>query len=640
MITKSLLFINTFLILISLGKWNSSPTDFYFSKKADSPFTVTVAAPEMLCDGTLGENIFTDGDFGSGPMTNLSSDANGYAPGYSYQSSPPPLDGFYTITNNTSSWGSFASNWVNTGDNSNDPNGYMMVVNASFSPGIFYEKTIDNLCENTLYEFSADAINLLRAGLGGIRPNLDFLIDGVVQYSTGEIPTNEQWNNYGFTFISEPGTSSLTLTIRNKAPGGDGNDLALDNISFRACGPEIAVNTSIQFICSGQPATLVADIIGSQYPTPVYQWEESTDGGTTWNSLAGENNSTLFLSVPVADNLYRILVSNSVATIDNSKCRVISNVKEIEFTSVFFNQFDTLCQGMQLQVGNSIYNVSGVYLDSLISTSNCDSIVTTNLTIAPDLGITADFEVQSPACPANDNATISITNVQNGSGIYEYALNNEPFQSAPFFGDLLEGNYQVTIRDHYACEATYAVDIITPLNITLDLGADVNILLGETVAINPSVNLPPSTVVWSPALGLDCADCLQPNAAPTETTTYQVTVTDAQNCIATDELTIFVDNTRIIFIPNAFSPNGDGTNDFLTIYGGQDVAEILSFQVFNRWGAMVFALQNFQPNDELLGWNGMVNGKNVAEGVYIYRAEVLFKDGLTEQYVGDVTITN
>ena len=176
-ITRILLLLNSCLLVLSLGKpFLFSQQDIYKNKNIELT-AFSMAGPLDFCDGTLGENIFTDGDFGSGAANVLPNDVNGYAPSYSYQASPPPNDGFYTITNNTSTWGSFAASaWVNIADNSSDPEGYMMVINASYDPGVFYENTIDNLCENTLYQFSADVINLLN-GSGGIAPNLDFLIN-------------------------------------------------------------------------------------------------------------------------------------------------------------------------------------------------------------------------------------------------------------------------------------------------------------------------------------------------------------------------------------------------------------------------------------------------------------------------------
>jgi hypothetical protein len=93
----------------------------------------------QVCGGNIGENIFTDGDFGSG-FANLLTPDPMIAPGYDYTTSPPPSDGFYVLSNNLSNWGSLYPTWLPIGDNSDDPFGYMMVVNASFSPGLFMNR--------------------------------------------------------------------------------------------------------------------------------------------------------------------------------------------------------------------------------------------------------------------------------------------------------------------------------------------------------------------------------------------------------------------------------------------------------------------------------------------------------------------
>ena len=159
-----------------------------------------------------------------------------------------------------------------------------------------------------------------------------------------------------------PGQTSLTLSILNNAPGGNGNDLALDNIAFQACGPEIDINTSVPFICNNQPITIFSSINGDQYDTPFLQWHVSTDGGLTWFNIAGENDATLTIPNPEIGTQYRLAVANSPANIANSKCRVVSNPSEFEIAPEDFIQFDTLCQGLELQVGNSIYDSTGIYI--------------------------------------------------------------------------------------------------------------------------------------------------------------------------------------------------------------------------------------------------------------------------------------
>ena len=119
-----------------------------------------ILAQTVLCTGNLGDNIFISGDFGRGNANVYPLDP-GLAPGFIYTLQVPPDDGQYTLTNDMTKWPFVFPSWIKIGDNSQDPLGYMMVVNASYTPGIFYEQVIDNICENTLYEFSADVITLL-----------------------------------------------------------------------------------------------------------------------------------------------------------------------------------------------------------------------------------------------------------------------------------------------------------------------------------------------------------------------------------------------------------------------------------------------------------------------------------------------
>lgn len=146
------------------------------------------------CHGSLGENIYPNGDFGFG-LPNVVPINPGLAPGYTYQTNPPPNDGLYTIANSTAPWGWFAANvWINIEDNGPEPNGYMMVVNASYPPGLFFQQSVA-VCENTLYEFSVDVINIFKQQFqGSIKPNLSFMIDNVALCETGDIPIDEQWH--------------------------------------------------------------------------------------------------------------------------------------------------------------------------------------------------------------------------------------------------------------------------------------------------------------------------------------------------------------------------------------------------------------------------------------------------------------
>ena len=126
---------------------------------------------------------------------------------------------------------------------------------------------------------------------------------------------------------------------------------------------------------------------------------------------------------------------------------------------------------------------------------------------------------------------------------------------------------------------------------------------------------------------------------PVNTTLYTVMVTDGDGCTATDSVLVRVLKNRPLFVPNAFSPNRDGSNDGFTVFGGPGVREILDLKVFNRWGGMVFDAQRFAPNEPALGWDGTFRGELAQIGVYAFYAEVLFIDGVTILVEGDLQLT-
>jgi gliding motility-associated-like protein len=124
-------------------------------------------------------------------------------------------------------------------------------------------------------------------------------------------------------------------------------------------------------------------------------------------------------------------------------------------------------------------------------------------------------------------------------------------------------------------------------------------------------------------------------AAPLFTTTYSLTVEDDHSCVATDNLKVTVENRRRVYVPTAFSPNGDGINDVFSVFGGREVKEITCFKIFDRWGGLVFLAENL-PANGTTGWDGTFQGKELAQGVYAYSIEVLYLNGERASKTGDL----
>ncbi|MCB0552822.1 MAG: gliding motility-associated C-terminal domain-containing protein, partial [Phaeodactylibacter sp.] len=209
-----------------------------------------------------------------------------------------------------------------------------------------------------------------------------------------------------------------------------------------------------------------------------------------------------------------------------------------------------------------------------------------------------------------------------------------------FYPNLGPGEYTIYVRDDYNCLYTQPGLIVAePEELFILLPPDTTIRKGDSIAILAQANrVGPVQFNWRPNYNISCTDCNPPSAYPEESVYYYVTARDGNGCTADDRILIYVDKFRGVYIPNAFSPNGDGANDVFYIFADESVAEIKSFLVFNRWGEAVFESYNFQPNNPIYGWDGIFRSEVLNPAVFAYMAEIEFKDGEVVLFKGDVTL--
>ncbi|MCC7231403.1 MAG: PKD domain-containing protein, partial [Bacteroidia bacterium] len=136
---------------------------------------------------------------------------------------------------------------------------------------------------------------------------------------------------------------------------------------------------------------------------------------------------------------------------------------------------------------------------------------------------------------------------------------------------------------------------------------------------------------WSPATGLDTTAGPSPVATPDETTTYTVQITDGSGCTGTRQVTVTILHDNDYFIPNTFSPNKDGHNDYLFVRGNNLYG--VRFSVYDRWGEKVF-----ETTDPLTGWDGTYKGKELDPAVFVYVLTINYNDGKTLTKTGNITL--
>lgn len=607
----------------------------------------------QTCDGSLGDPIINQ-IFGAG--SNPGAPLSGGITNMNYTSDNCPNDGYYTIANSITGAGNcHPYTWHNvTSDHTGNPNGYMMIVNAGYQPSIFFTQTANGLCPSTKYEFSAYILNLITLAASGpnvIEPNITFSIETssgqiLKTYNTGVIDPTAQptWAKYATYFTTPAGVTDVVVKMTNNAPGGNGNDLILDDITFRACGPIVQTgfgdltSTRPQNICEGSNAnyTLQASV-GPGYNNPFLQWQVNKNN-TGWTNIPGQTSTTFNLNItnaPTGTYQYRLAVGEG-ENISSPTCSVSSQPLTINVNPlpvVQTSAVQTVCEGETLTLtatGGTSYtwsatnfgtsnqnpviinNVSpsnaGIYTVVATSASDCSSApVQTLVKVVPKVVAVVG---NSPTICAGGSATLSAS----GGLYYKWTpstgLDHDDIAN-PVASPSQTTTYIVKVSNDGCYDDTKSVTVTVNRNPTASAGGDKVIFEGQSVQLNGSAggdNI--MSYSWTPTTGLDNPNAIAPNASPKDDITYTLNVV-SQTCGSATS-SVFVRVYKKITIPNAFTPNNDGINDFWNIDALITYPSCL-VSVFDRNGQKVYQSTGYPKS-----WDGTRSGSPLPAGTYYY----------------------
>ena len=393
-------------------------------------------------------------------------------------------------------------------------------------------------------------------------------------------------------------------------------------------------------------------------PSYSYQWFTEESG----TILSGD---TTLMPMVNAAGMYTLIITNqdnhcmdsaSVLVIADEQKPIASAGQDTLldcFTDQLFldgtasstgSSFSYLWQGPGVVNGdtslNPLIDQAGTYFLQVIDRRNGCVAIDEVIINGDAVGIhNAVLTSRSPDCV--EQGWIAIESVDGGNTPYLYAIDNQPFTGQSLFQALPTGTFQITVQDAAGCEwdTTIVLDEVAP--VVLALGADKIIELGDSVLLQPQLNKTVSQLVdiqWFPLEIIPCDSCLRQYISPTHSVVVELIVTDENGCVATDRQLIQVRKDVPVFIPNIFSPNGDGINDELQLFASPAVNKISTFKIFDRFGETVFEAQNFLPNDPSASWDGRFRGEAMNPQVFVYFAEVELIDGSKRLYKGDITL--
>ena len=251
--------------------------------------------------------------------------------------------------------------------------------------------------------------------------------------------------------------------------------------------------------------------------------------------------------------------------------------------------------------------------------------------------------VDNPACYGY-KGSILVDTVLGAKPPLQYTFTGGPYlQSGNLFTNLSAGAYSIFIVDANGCSTSLDATVVQPDEFIVTVEPQVLLQLGDSYQVDATVNIPDdeiASIQWTPPTWLSCDTCLSTRIdTPLQTQLYNILVVTKEGCRDDAPLLLRVNKNVSVYIPNVFSPNDDGENDWFTVFADiKGVKQVKTLQIFDRWGDQLFINENFQPNDPTLGWDGRFRGQDMNPAVFVYYAIVEFIDGQEVLFKGDVTI--
>jgi hypothetical protein len=253
--------------------------------------------------------------------------------------------------------------------------------------------------------------------------------------------------------------------------------------------------------------------------------------------------------------------------------------------------------------------------------------------------LNADIELTTEICFGKNDASVSVENLQGGVMPHKVYFENIDITNGAFIDELSPGIYNVRIEDENNCFQNFAAVLPVGPTFDIEIGQDTAVFTGDSIVLNLQSDKILDTLLLSPSIYLEQLNSNQIKFFPQQGMFFSIIGIDENGCTSADTIFIAVKKNRNVFSPNVFSPESQlDDNQRFTLYTDRGVSRIENFQIYDRFGALVFTKENLLPNQSLEGWDGMIGKKKAATGVYVWFAELIYTDGRKKLEKGDVLL--
>jgi gliding motility-associated-like protein len=402
-------------------------------------------------------------------------------------------------------------------------------------------------------------------------------------------------------------TTTYTVTATG---GGPCTGTVIDSVKVTVDTLSTITLTKDTTICKGDSIQIVAS------------------GGATYLWNTGATTSSIDVK-PLSYTLFTVDISRGKCT---KKAFMYVTVKPVP--SIHVTGTTIICNG-----DSTLLTASGG-----LSYKWNNGATTSSIKIGPGSTTTYSVSISNGTCAKDTSITVTVNPIPIGgisgnificagtsttlsaSGGTSYIWNTGETTSSIMVSPIAGTTYSVTIIQNGCADSLTAFVSVNAVPV-ITACCDSSIIFGQSVQLASTGG---GTYNWSPPDGLSCNDCSNPLSNPMQTTTYTLTITSDSGCISREFITIDV-NCGQVFVPTAFSPNGDGQNDILYVKG--PCIKSIELLIFDRWGNKVF-----ESTDINNGWDGKLDGLPMNTGTYVYfLTATMYNDAVIEKK-GNITL--
>jgi gliding motility-associated-like protein len=552
-----------------------------------------------------------------------------------------------------------------------NPFTHVYAVGGNYTPTVTLKSV--NGCTYFIAAFGTIRVDYVKAGYTVNTPTQN--CGNTVQSFTNKTTMDQSpllaayvWNINGVTYnVPSPSVTFNTTGVYNvrmqvTSVSGCFDSVATAQLSVKVNNvPNILSITRQDTACAGQAINYTAVLSPSEDPITNYNWtfgNGQTASGISTQTIYGgagtfSDNLTVVTSNGCTSNLIKgglVINPTPTVSISPSTDTLICAGSSLTLTASGANTY-AWSPNLAITPNTTSATVTVAppnltkYVVEGFNVFGCSDTSSIRVSTVNDYSITINASPNDSICKG-DSITLKVVGAPASSSIVwspSTGITTPTNVASVIVKPSFTTQYKVDVTDSAVCfphNETIWVGVgdTTKINLGLDT---VYLQGGTTLPLVPSiVNGPIATWNWTPATNLSCSDCENPLATVASNVCYSVEATSIYGCKASDKICIiaFCEASQV-FIPNAFTPDGDGVNDYLWIKA-RGIKTVNSFRIFNRWGQVVFERANFKPvdYDKVNSWDGRFKGILAPTEVYVYTCEVVCENGTKFTYTGNIAL--